>query len=185
MVDDVVEDAAHRGGLVCLDLADDLQFGVVVGPLELVAEAGGGLHLEALADDRGEGFLVAGLLRAFGDDLGFGIAGEDHVVLVEEELGFGGAEGGDGAGVLGALGDDGGYFLGEQHLAGVECHDDGFLSDGWWRLVFVAEQGAHVCLGSFVGGLAGGVLCRVGHVRQLRRWVHERFEDVGVRLDLL
>jgi hypothetical protein len=64
VVDDVVEDAAHRGGLVCLDLADDLQFGVVVGPLELVAEAGGGLHLEALADDRGEGFLVAGLLRA-------------------------------------------------------------------------------------------------------------------------
>ncbi len=71
VVDDVVEDAAHRGGLVCLDLADDLQFGVFVGPLELVLEAGGGLHLEAFADDRGEGFLVAGLLRAFGDDLGF------------------------------------------------------------------------------------------------------------------
>ena len=54
---------------------------------------------------------------------------KDHVVLVEEELGFARGERGDGAGVLGALGDDGGYFLGEQHLAGIECHDDGFLSD--------------------------------------------------------
>lgn len=129
VVDDVVEDAAHCGGLIGLNLADDFQFGVFVGPLELVADAGGGLHLEAFADDRGEGFLVAGLLCAFGDDLGFAVAGEDHVVLVEEELGFARGQRGDGAGVLGALGDDGGYFLGEQHLAGVECHDDGFLSD--------------------------------------------------------
>ena len=184
MVDDVVEDAAHRCGLIGLNLADDLQFGVFVGPLEFVADAGGGLHLEALADDRGEGFLVAGLLFAFGDDFGFGIAGEDHVFLVEEELGLAWGQRGDGAGVLCALGDDGGYFLGEQHLAGVECHG-WFLSDGWWRLVFVAEEAAHVCLGAFVGGFAFGVLRRVGHVRQLRRWVHERLEDVGVRLNLL
>ena len=52
-------------------------------------------------------------------------------------------------------------------------------------LVFVAEEAAHVCLGAFVGGFAFGVLCRVGHVRQLRRWVHERVKDVGVRLNLL
>ena len=138
MVDDVVEDAAHRGGLIGLNLADDLQFGVVVGPLELVAEAGGGLHLEALADDRGEGFLVAGLLRAFGDDFGFGIAGEDHVVLVEEELGFAWGQRGDGAGVLGLVHDFGGHAHGELDLvcfiAMMACPFGwlGYSPRSWW-----------------------------------------------------
>ncbi len=124
MVDHVVEGAAQCGCLIGLDAADDLQLVVLVGPLEFAGDAGGGLHLEALRHDGVHGLLVAALDRAFGHYLGFALAVEHEVVGVGEDLWRAGAQGRDGAGVLGLVHDFGGHAHGELDLVCFHRHDD-------------------------------------------------------------
>lgn len=121
VVDHVVQCLAQRGRLIGLDRVEDLQLVVLVRPLQLLADSRGALDSEPLAFLRDDGLFVAALLRAFGHDLDACFAVE-HVVLIVEEAEFvGGAEGGDGAGVV-CLADDGeAHVRGQGHLGGLQC----------------------------------------------------------------
>nr|DAU07372.1 MAG TPA: hypothetical protein [Caudoviricetes sp.] len=181
VVDDVVEDAAERGGLVRLDRGDDLQLVVLVGPLELLGDARGGHDLGALADDDVGGLLVGALLLPLGDHFGLGAPVEHQVVLVEEQLGLGHGQGPDGGGVLGFGHDGGRDLLGERDLGGGEGH---YLSFRWCGGVSVtAEEAAHE-LALRIGGLAGG-LVGFAHARALGLGVEEVLEEQGVGAGLV
>ena len=64
-------------------------------------------------------------------------------------------KGGDGVGVLGAFGDDGGYFLWGAESVGVEAMMI-ISSDGWWLSLCLPEEASRIVFSLFVGGLAGG-----------------------------
>lgn len=147
VVHDVIERAAHRGGLVVDDVVDDLETVVLVGPAKLVGDAGGGHDLEALAGHGRELLLVGALLRALLHDLGLSRLVEDEVVGVGERLRGGRRERGDGGRVADLLEDGGDYARGELDLGGVCCHVHSLVNQ-------VVNVCAHVVGGLLVGLLA-------------------------------